>query len=215
MIKSKRSTVDSSDDIHGTPSKRRLVDSENSDDGSDIQDFIPGVKSESGLNDSSEAEFSDLEEKHLDLVLYLIKAANGLSYIATVFVTAVKRLPEEASLKNQLFDLAKMELPSYKASSSDKKPTDRLSEVLSLVYGCVTQDKNPSNGYMLSVSTPHAVYSERFLAKLNEKHPNFMTIKKSAIQKGIFNTAALREEYKGKFETFFGGKVTLGFKVAK
>ena len=211
VTKSKRST----DDIHGTPSKRRLVDSENSDDNSDIQDFAPDVKSESGLNDSSEAEFSDLDEKHLDLVLYLIKAANGLSYIAAVLVTAVKRLPEEASLKNQLFDIAKMEKPSYKASSSDQKPTDRLSEVLSLVYGCVTQDKNPSNGYMLSVSTPHAVYSERFLAKLNEKHPNFMTIKKSAIQKGIFNTAALREEYKGKFENFFDGKVTLGFKVAK
>ena len=106
MIKNKRCT----DDIHGTPSKRRLVDSENSDDNSDIiQDFAPDVKSESGLNDSSEAEFSDLDEKHLDLVLYLIKAANGLSCIAAVLVTAVKRLPEEASLKNQLFDIAKME----------------------------------------------------------------------------------------------------------
>ena len=99
--------MDSSDDIHGTPSKRRLVDSENSDNGSDIQDFTPmkNVKSESGLNDISDAEVYDLDEKHLDLVLYLIKAANGLSYISAVFVTADKRLTEEASLKNQLFDL--------------------------------------------------------------------------------------------------------------
>lgn len=215
--KSKRSNVDSSDDVHGTPSKRRLHDdSENSDNGSQIDNFIPkDVKSESGLNDTSEAEISDLEEKHLDLVLYLIKAANGLSYIAAVLVTAVKRLPEEASLKNQLFDLAKIQLPSYKASSSDNKPTDLLSEKLFLVFGCVTQDTNPSKDYMVSIKQPHAVYSERFLAKLSEKQPNFMTIKKSAIQKGIFNTAALRDEYKEKFQTFFHGNVTLVFKVAK
>lgn len=207
IIKKRPFTKSEKDDNKAPKKRLYLSNSESESEKSDnVQNFNEG-------SNRSNSEISDMETTILECVLYLIKAPDGKSYIGALLGTVVKRCSEDLSLKEQLYAAADIEKPSK--SKADPKPTCLLAKKLHLVYGCISHDDTPEKDYMVSITKSDGRYSEKFLQKLAERQPNFMTVKKSTMQQKIFNSDAQRDAYKQKFEEFFKGKVTLQFKVAR